>query len=139
MQCVLSGASSEAESMLQAARQRWGREREASHLRPAAPIRYTTQQQHDNGNSSHKTSARGGEKGEKMTTPCTENAHAKTTKAAALITASEPVQGRSGSGSSSVEGGQGLLFVDAVFEGAVPDSFDRHTPWQLEIVLYFTA
>jgi hypothetical protein len=36
-------------------------------------------------------------------------------------------------------GGRGLLFIDAVFESVVPGSFDRRTPWQLEIIVYFTA
>ncbi|KPI88036.1 hypothetical protein ABL78_2862 [Leptomonas seymouri] len=129
MQCTISGDSSTADSLLEEARQRWVREREASRRKPASPA----------DSRELREKARGGNGKHREKTKPEE-------RAAAVTSVLEPVQRSSSSSSTPAEGsninadgGQGLLFIDAVFETAVPGSFHRRTPWQLEILFYFAA
>lgn len=121
MQCTLSGDSPQAEQLLDDARRRWREEREASHLQSGAAGHHTSKRVMPASHPSGKAS--GGGNG-----------------AAAAPATSEPLQEQStATGDASAKGGKGLLLIDAVFESALPGSFDRRTPWQLEIMVHFAA
>lgn len=124
MRCTLSGDSGTAERLLAVAQQRWQEEREASHIKQshgvtAAAVRHSNAHNSSNGGDS------------------------KSKKVLQVAPSTEPLANNSDASvaetGGDVKGGKCLLFIDAVFESAVPASFHRRTPWQLEIEVYFTA